>query len=90
MSVRGGMLIGTTSEDREAEMKVDWERGVWWVSSNRWVRKSLPLTVLLVAIWALHSEALIEWQQERILQRLQPILDRMATAGEARPSPAAP
>lgn len=69
---------------------MDWERGVWWLSSSRWARKSLFLVLFLLGVWALQSEALIEWQQERLLERMQPFFDRMTTVGEMKSSPSAP
>ncbi len=48
------------------------------------------MTLALVMIWALQSGALIEWRQERILERMQPLLDQMTSPTGAGATPSGP
>lgn len=69
---------------------VEWERGVWWLTGSHWMRKSIVLCLALGVIWVLRSDALIEWRQEHILERMTPFLDRIATPAEGTPTPSVP
>lgn len=72
---------------------MEWERGVWWLTGSRWARKFAVVTVALAAVWLTQYGPLIEWRQERILERMQPFLDQMTSppgAGATPSSPAVP
>lgn len=48
------------------------------------------MTLALVMIWALQSGALIEWKQERILERMQPFLDQVTSPSGGVATPSSP
>lgn len=55
---------------------MEWQSWVWRLSGNRRVRKSVVGSVGLVFVWSIAWGPLVEWRQQTMLDRMQPLLDR--------------
>lgn len=69
---------------------MEWERVVWRLTGSRWARKLAVVTLALAAVWLTQYGPLIEWKQERILERMQPFLDQMTNRPGAVATPSDP
>lgn len=66
---------------------MEWESWVWRATGSRWVRKSLVASIGLWLIWSIGFGPLVEWRQQLILERLQPIIAEIVTVDSAPRSP---
>jgi hypothetical protein len=50
---------------------------VWRATGSRWVRKSLVATIGLMFIWWVGFGPFVEWRQQQILKRIQPMTEEL-------------
>jgi hypothetical protein len=68
---------------------MEWEPWVWRATGSRWLRKSLLGTIGLLFIWSVSFGPLVEWRQQQILERMQPMIEELTDVGPPAPRPSA-
>lgn len=64
---------------------MEWQSWVWRLSESRRVRKSVVGTVGLVFVWSIAWGPSVEWREQTMLDRMQPLLDRATEAVSKSP-----
>lgn len=56
---------------------MEWEPWVWRATGSRRLRKSTVATIGLLFIWSVGFGPLVEWRQQQILERMQPMIGEL-------------
>ena len=64
---------------------MDWESWVWRATGSRRVRKSLVASIGLMMIWSVGFGPLVEWRQQVIVKRLQPVIAKIVEVDAVQP-----
>lgn len=69
---------------------MEWESWVWRATGSRRVRKSLGASIVLLLIWLIGFGPLVEWRQQLMLKRLEPLIAEIVEVDPAPSSPVDP
>lgn len=69
---------------------MDWQHVVFFTTEHRLLRRTTVGTIMLLGVWLVGFDSLVAWQQEQLLERFQPMIDRIGEIGTTAsvPTPA--